>query len=78
MEGDAMMKRYFPDKLSSEDRRTYKRWTRNLYLIYFGAVAVAVALGASGQSKIDHVASATLSSQGSSGFATGDREPAPK
>jgi hypothetical protein len=73
-----MMKRYFPDNLSSDDRRTYRRWTRNLYLIYFGAVAIAVALGANGQSKIDRVASAALSSQGSSGLAMGDREPAPK
>lgn len=74
MKGDAMMKRYVPDNLSSEDRRTYKRWTRNLYLFYFAAVAVAVTLGATGPSKIDRVASAALSSQGTPEIATGERD----
>lgn len=35
------MKR-FPDNLSAEDHRTYRRWTRGLFLFYSAAIAVAM------------------------------------
>jgi hypothetical protein len=37
------MKR-FPSNLSEEDLRTYRRWTRGVYLSYLAAVIVAVAV----------------------------------
>ena len=52
------MKRYYPDNLSPEDRLTYRRWTRNLYLFYFVVIAAAVALGSLSKHKGDLVASA--------------------
>ena len=36
------MKRY-PSNLSEEDLRTYRRWTRGVYLSYLAAVIVAFA-----------------------------------
>ena len=73
-----MMKRYFPDNLSPADRRTYKLWTRKFYLIYFVTVAVALALGVSGKSKGDRLASASPSTQGNSSSINGDRGPVTK
>jgi hypothetical protein len=39
-----MMKRYYPSNLSPDDLRTYRRWTRGLYLSYFAVVVVALGL----------------------------------
>jgi hypothetical protein len=39
-----MMKRHFPNNLSPEDLRAYRRWTRGLYLSYFAVVVVALGL----------------------------------
>ncbi len=34
----------FSNNLSAEDRRTYRRWTRGLFLFYLAAIGVAIGI----------------------------------
>ena len=35
----------YPDNLSEQDQRTYRRWVRGLFVFYSTAIVVAVATG---------------------------------
>ena len=39
-----MMRRYFPNNLSPSDLRTYRGWTRLLFLSCLSAIAIIVSL----------------------------------
>ncbi|CAN7144026.1 hypothetical protein LJR220_000009 [Bradyrhizobium sp. LjRoot220] len=43
----------FPNNPSEEDRRTYRRWTGGLFLVYLVAVTVAVGVTFMGRSSGD-------------------------
>ena len=60
-----IMRRFYPDNLTPEDRRTYRRWTQSLYFFYFVTIAIAVALSSLGRQKTDLVASANHVQRGS-------------
>lgn len=39
-----MMKRHFPDNLTSAERRMYRRWSRGIFLLYSLVLLAAAAL----------------------------------